>query len=191
MSDVQRTASQLEEARIKQVATHDRQRAIAMVVERHRPRLVRHASSILRDHQLASDMVQEVFIKAMHEPRFFDPEFRMGAWLYRVTNNLCLNKVRDRRRRRDILANMDTAKASHAAQVELVYGDECRSQMEEALAQLSVNHRRILHERFYRDLSYAEIADVLDIKLGTVMSRLSRAKSALLQVIDGTPVADL
>lgn len=181
----------VEDDQIKEIARVDPQQAMALVVQRHRPRLVRHATSILRDRQLACDMVQEVFIKAMRERRFFDPEFKMGAWLYRVTNNLCLNKVRDRRRRSDILANMDTPKSSQAAQVDTIYGDERRTHLQEAMEQLSANHRRILQERFYSDLSYAEIAEVLDIKLGTVMSRLSRAKSALLQVIDGTPTADL
>lgn len=183
--------SMLEDEQIKAIAVDDRQHAMALVVQRNRARLIRHATGILRDKHLASDMVQEVFIKAMREKRFFDSEFRMGAWLYRVTNNLCLNKVRDRRRRGDILANMNTPKSSQARQVDTVFGDERRTHLEHAMSQLSANHRRILQERFYSDLSYAEIAEVLDIKLGTVMSRLSRAKSALLQVIDGTPVADL
>jgi RNA polymerase sigma-70 factor (ECF subfamily) len=183
--------SQLEEAHIKEVAAVDRQSAMSLIVERHRPRLLRHATGILKDAHLASDMVQEVFIKAMREKRFIEPEFRMGAWLYRVTNNLCLNRVRDRRRRGDILANMQIRRTTDADQVEAVYVDERRDHIQEALEQLSTNHRQILQERFYSDLSYAEIAEVLDIKLGTVMSRLSRAKSALLQVIEGTPTADL
>jgi len=152
---------------------------------------VRHAAGILKDDHLASDMVQEVFIKAMHEPRFFDPEFRMGAWLYRVTNNLCLNRARDRRRRNDILEHLPVPRATEADQLRAVTDEERQGQIQRAMERLSANHRRILHERFYSDLSYAEIAEVLDVRLGTVMSRLSRAKTALLEIIDGTALADL
>ncbi|MCB9680285.1 MAG: RNA polymerase sigma factor [Alphaproteobacteria bacterium] len=180
-----------DEDAIKRVAALDKQAAMAMVVRQHRPRLLRHASGILKDPDLAGDVCQEVFIKAMHEPRFFDADFRMGAWLYRVTSNLCLNMVRDHRRRGDILADMPTPRSAAPEQVDAVLDEERHDQVQTALAALSDHHRRILQERFYQDLSYNEIADVLDIKLGTVMSRLSRAKSALLQVLDGTPLAEL
>lgn len=186
-----RTAGHDEEAAIKQLAATNPQAAMAQIVARDRSRLLRHATSILKDRDLAHDVVQEVFIKAMREERFFQPEFRMGAWLYRVTNNLCLNMVRDRRRRGDILANMDTRRSSDANQVEAVLSQQRESHLGTALGRLSNNHRRILEERFYSDLSYTEIAEVLDIKLGTVMSRLSRAKSALLKVLDGQQSVEL
>jgi RNA polymerase sigma-70 factor (ECF subfamily) len=182
----------MEDDEIKVLAARDRQAAMREVVRRHRPRLLRHASSILKDPDLASDVCQEVFIKAMHEPRFFDPEFRMGAWLYRVANNLCLNMVRDRRRRGDILAGMPTPKSAAPEQMEAVLSEQRQDHLSAAMQNLSDHHRRILHERFYKDLSYQEIAEVLDIKLGTVMSRLSRAKNALLEVLEGgPPVAEL
>jgi RNA polymerase sigma-70 factor (ECF subfamily) len=164
---------------------------MALVVAHHRPRLQRLGTRILKDPDLAADVCQEVFIKAMHEERFFTPEFRMGAWLYRVTHNLCLNMVRDRRRRGDILAGMDTPRSAAPHQVDVVLDDERSDRIRQAMEHLSANHRRILQERFYEDLSYSEIAEVLDIKLGTVMSRLSRAKSALLQILEGTSIAEL
>jgi RNA polymerase sigma-70 factor (ECF subfamily) len=184
-------ATNTDEAAIKELAKTDPQAAMAQIVDAHRRRLIRHATSILKDRDLAHDVVQEVFIKAMREPRFFQPEFRMGAWLYRVTNNLCLNSVRDRRRRGDILANMQTRRSADADQMVSVLDQQRQTHLTSAMERLSTNHRRILEERFYRDLSYNEIAEVLDIKLGTVMSRLSRAKSALLKVLDGSASHEL
>jgi len=65
-----------------------------------------------------------------------------------------------------------------------------RSQQQEAILkamdQLSAHHRTILKLRYYRDLSYAEIAEVLNVKLGTVMSRLSRARRRLMDVLPET-----
>lgn len=186
-----RPVGPLDEAAIKALSSTHPDAAMAEVVAQNRAKLQRLATRILKDRDLASDVVQEVFIKAMREPRFFTPDFRMGAWLYRVTNNLCLNMVRDRRRRSDILDGMQTPRSSAPDQVNAVLDDERHDRVQQAIANLSEHHQRILHERFYEDLSYAEIAEVLDIKLGTVMSRLSRAKTALLGVLDGVTVAEL
>lgn len=191
MADDPRKRSRLpDDEAIEAMAAVDRQQALGMVVQRHRARLVRHAASILKDRERAHDAVQDVFIKAMREKRFFDAGFKRGAWLHRVTNNLCLNMVRDRRRRGDILANMDTPKSAAPRQEATVTHAERADRMREALSRLSEPHRRILQERFFSDLSYNEIAEVLDLKLGTVMSRLSRAKSALSAVLDGEPVSE-
>jgi RNA polymerase sigma factor (sigma-70 family) len=169
---------------LKALAQIDRRAATGRMVDRHRPRLLRHATGIVRDPDLAADIVQEVFIKSMREHRLFDADFRIGAWLYRVTSNLALNHVRDSRRRADILAGLDLRSDVAARQDEAVHDEQREKQISTALSRLSANHRRILQERFYKDLSYGEIATVLDVKLGTVMSRLSRAKCALLELID-------
>lgn len=190
MNDHDTLAHSPDELAAKDLARTDRERALALIVRLHRPRLLRHATSVLKDADLAHDVVQDVFIKAMHEPRFFDAEFRMGAWLYRVTNNLCLNLVRDHRRRGDILAGMATRPFTDPRQDDEVLSQQRQEHIASALERLSENHRRILQERFYQDLSYTEIATVLDIRLGTVMSRLSRAKAMLLKMLDGEAPAE-
>lgn len=181
----------LDDADIKSLAARDPRAAMALVVHRHRPRLLRHAQGIVRDPDVACDVVQEVFIKAMREPRLFEEEFRIGAWLYRVTANLCLNTVRDSRRRTDILAGLQLRGDVDAGQMEAVLGEQREAQVAHAMQNLSANHRKILQERFYQDRSYTEIAETLDIKLGTVMSRLSRAKAALVDLMDTALVAEL
>lgn len=176
---------------LKQLARDDRPAALNALCARHHARLVRHARGIVRDDALAADVVQEVLIKAMREPRLFDTDFRTAAWLYRVTTNLCLNTVRNHKRRGDILASMPTRAVAEADQVEAVLDDERARRVEGLLSRLSEAHQAVLRERFYNDLSYAEIAAALDLKLGTVMSRLSRARSALLDVLDGAVTTDL
>jgi RNA polymerase sigma-70 factor (ECF subfamily) len=163
--------------------------ACELVVRKYREPLFRHARYILKDNQLAADVCQEVFIKSLKETRFFDEEFKMKAWLFRVTSNLCLNMVRDRKRRGAILETIPKKTVTHPNQFESVFCDERQQSILEAMEHLSPNHRQILMQRFYSDLSYAEIADELNIKLGTVMSRLSRAKRALLEVLTPAPPA--
>lgn len=168
-----------DETALKRIAARDPRLAMEMVVRRYRDRLFQHAYYIVKDPQEAGDVVQEVFIKALRETRFFQEDFKMKAWLFRVTSNACYNIVRDRKRRGGILEAMPTEHTSRAAQVELVGSGERREEVLAVMDGLSADHREILILRYYDDLSYAEIAEVLDVKLGTVMSRLSRARTHL------------
>ncbi|MCP4807232.1 MAG: RNA polymerase sigma factor [Proteobacteria bacterium] len=167
---------------IKELALANREAAMGRAVQRYRGALERRAVSIVKDSQEARDAVQEVFIKAMRERRFFDREFQIRAWLFRVTTNLCFNIVRDRRRRGGILADMPdecVPQGSTRPTREQVLRGQLREGLLGALNELTPNHREILLLRYYQDLSYAEIAETLDIRLGTVMSRLSRARGRL------------
>jgi RNA polymerase sigma-70 factor (ECF subfamily) len=175
---------------IKAIARSDRRRAMGLVAEKYRARLYNHALYIVKDHQEAYDIIQEVFIKAIHEHRFFDDDFKMKAWLFRVASNLCFNIIRNRKRRGTILENVRGRDATEADQLERVFSGERQGRILSAMDKLSRNHREILMLRYYSDLSYAEISDALGIKLGTVMSRLSRAKNKLMEVLDDPGVVE-
>ena len=171
------------EATLKELARSDRRAALDGVVRTFRDRLFQHALYIVKDGQEAYDVVQEVFIKCMREPRLFDPDFHVKAWLFRVTSNLCYNIVRDRRRRGGILESLAHRDEVAASQDDRVRDGERRDEVLSRMEDLSDDHREILILRYYDDLSYNEIADVLDIRLGTVMSRLSRARGRLGEVL--------
>ena len=175
---------------IKALADENPRAAYDAVVRKYRERIFYHAVGIVKDYQEAYDVTQEVFIKAMRETRFFNEGFKMKAWLFRVTTNLCFNIVRDRKRRGAILETIQRPKSTRADQADVVMTDEHQQHILEGMDKLTKNHREILMLRYYQDLSYAEIAGVLDIKLGTVMSRLSRAKRKLMEVIDDPRVVE-
>jgi RNA polymerase sigma-70 factor (ECF subfamily) len=88
-----------------------------------------------------------------------------------------------------LLETMVRPVPQRASQLEQVFADEQRSTVLTAMDDLSENHREILVLRYYDDLSYAEIAEVLGVKLGTVMSRLSRARQRLSDVMGEAPAA--
>ena len=94
------------DADLKAIAARSEQHAMDLVVQRYRQRLQWHALCIVKDRQEAADAVQDVFIKAMKERRFWEDEFEIRAWLFRVTTNLCYNIVRAKKRRSGILAAM-------------------------------------------------------------------------------------
>jgi RNA polymerase sigma-70 factor (ECF subfamily) len=168
------------------VSSLDRSRRAAdldALVRTWRQPLYRHALHILKDPDAAFDAVQDVFVRAMREPRFFDASFQRKAWLFRVTRNLCFNWVRNHRRRAALVPFADPPRAPVPDPVAQVEAKEQHANMAIALSSLSPPHREVLELRYFRDLSYGEIADALHIELGTVMSRLSRAKDALAAVL--------
>jgi len=179
------TSSPTDES-IKALAAENHEQAFNQLVLKYRQRIYRHALYITKDSQEAFDVAQDVFVRAYHEGRLFSDEFHMKAWLYRVCTNRCYNIVRDRQRRGTILNRLgkqETALQVHHKAIDAVLDREQSSEMARHLAKLSPEHRTILILRYYDDLSYQEMADTLQVKLGTVMSRLSRAKVRLHQLV--------
>jgi RNA polymerase sigma-70 factor (ECF subfamily) len=182
--------SQWDESDIKELAASSTRSAMEMVIRKYRQPLYFHARYIVKDHQEAYDLVQEVFIKAMRETRLFEEDFKIKAWLFRVTSNLCFNTVRNRKRRGALLDTMMRPEPFGADQLERIFCGEQQSEVMASLDELSDDHKQILLLRYYDDLSYAEIAEVLQVKLGTVMSRLSRARMRLMDVMQDTSLAN-
>ncbi len=172
---------------IKTIAARDKDRAFDLLVRKYRDRIYYHALYITKDSQEAFDVAQDVFVRGYHEARLFDDGFRMKAWLFRVCTNRCYNIVRDKHRRGGILDRLgkaDEALRVHHKAIDSVIAQELSAEMMGAMEQLSEEHRTILILRYYDDLSYQEIADTLEVKLGTVMSRLSRAKVKLAEFLN-------
>ena len=178
-----RSPQQWSDEQIKLTATKNRRVAINMLIEKYRQPLLRHALYILRDQDEAYDIVQETFIRGIRETRLFDPDFRVKAWLFRVAKNLCLNQLRNTSRRAAILQANPMPDRQEAEQWKHIFDGEQSIRMMTTLDKLNDAHKEILVLRYYDELSYTEIAQVLDIKLGTVMSRLSRARQKLLEVL--------
>jgi len=178
----QPSPQQITEDEIKAIAVRDRNRAFDLLVRKYRDRIYYHAMYITKDSQEAFDVAQDVFVRGYHESRMFDEGFKMKAWLFRVCTNRCYNIVRDKHRRGGILDRLGKANDAlreHHRAIDSVLEKELSREMAAALSHLTPEHRSILILRYYDDLSYQEIADTLQIKLGTVMSRLSRAKARL------------
>ncbi len=171
---------------ISELGRRDRDRGFDALVRKYRERIYYHALYITKDSEGAFDVAQDVFVRAYHEERIFDSGFRSRAWLFRVCTNRCYNIVRDRHRRGGILDRLGKSSAvlqeQHKA-IDDVMAREMSEGVAAAMSNLSPEHRTILLLRYFDDLSYKEIAEVLQVKLGTVMSRLSRAKMRLHAVL--------
>ena len=148
------------------------------------PALRRYARALMRDRASADDLVQDCLERAVS--RWYqrrDGDLR--AWLFTILHNLAVNQFRKTASRgRHVTideTNEDSFGEAAAQEQKLMYQDVLAK-----LARLPADQREVLLLVAVEDLSYAEAAKVLGIPVGTVMSRLSRARDRLQQEIEGT-----
>jgi RNA polymerase sigma-70 factor (ECF subfamily) len=147
------------------------------------PRLRRHAYSLLYNRADAEDMVQDCVEAALAKRATLkDPE-RLRGWLFAILNNLFLTRMRTQARRGTALPIDDFAD-SLVASVPASDRDTARD-LARAMGKLSVEHRQILLLINVEGQSYQEAADSLGVPIGTVMSRLARARQRLRALIEG------
>ena len=143
-------------------------------------RLEAVARLILRDQELARDAVQEAYIRAWRDlPGLRDPQ-RFDAWLHRLTVNACLDAARRRRRRPLEVALTPIASPIQGDATGLV-GD--RDELERGFRRLGTEQRAVLVLHYYVGMSVSEVADALDIPIGSAQSRLGRALAVLRETL--------
>ena len=148
------------------------------------PRLRRYARSLVFDSASADDLVQTTLERGLAHWHQFDQRRDMLVWLLSIAHNAFL----DQRRRDARLSFVDPAQANtqqDAQRADPGVDIGLRIDLLAALARLSADHREPLLLVSVEQLSYAECAEVLGIPVGTVMSRVSRARTALREQLDG------
>jgi RNA polymerase sigma-70 factor (ECF subfamily) len=158
--------------------------AFEEIVRRHQRRVYGVAFRIVRRHDVADDVAQETFLRAYQSLASFDLGRPFGPWIGKIAANLAINHVRSPRFREEPLpeAHAETP-APDASPLRGVLEDESRATLEAALGGLPAEQRAVFVLRVMDDLSYREIAQSLGISMGTVMSRLSRAREKLREAL--------
>lgn len=147
-------------------------------VEPYLQRLYGYAYSLVHSADMAEDLVQNAVVKALSARSAPADEPAYRAWLFRILRNICIDDARRRAIRDQVMSpeHLEDENAGH-------YGSETQEinglAVRIAFARLPLIHREILGAIDIAGLSYAEAADLLDIPEGTVMSRISRARSVL------------
>jgi RNA polymerase sigma-70 factor (ECF subfamily) len=141
------------------------------------PALRRYANALTHDREAADDLVQDCLERAIRKRALWRPVGPLRPWLYKVLTNVWRNDIRNRGRRPaqvpiDAVAERLSVPAAQTGRVAL-------AEMARAIEGLSPEHREALLLVVVEGLSYAEAAAVLGIPLGTLMSRLGRARSIL------------
>ncbi len=128
----------------------------------------------------AEDVLQEVFISVWRSRHTFDPEKgSLVTWLHRITVNECLRRRRKKKPDPLPLDGLDPADTRHTSQEEIMASQQEYERLLRALDSLDRKHRAVLVLRYFNDLSYAEIAQAMDIPLGTVKSRINQTLKLL------------
>lgn len=144
-----------------------------------RPRLYRLAHAWCHDGHLADDLAQEALARAIDRAGQLKDEAAFEGWLFAILNNCWRDYLRRCKDCVDV-ADIDEAILSHDATPEHLYASrQAGSRVRAAIARLPVGQRQVLTLVDIEEFSYAQVAAVLDIPVGTVMSRLARARQAL------------
>jgi RNA polymerase sigma-70 factor (ECF subfamily) len=175
-----------DDRRLVRAAQRGDQGAFRQLVERYQRRVFQLALGMMKDADEAMDISQETFVRVHRYLPTFKGDSSFFTWTYRIAMNLCLDAQRRRNRgeridvsegdEAEIEAAMDPPSAALAGPQRAVLNSELKDKIEDALAGLSENHRAILLLREVEGLSYEELAKVLGIRKGTVMSRLFHAR---------------
>ena len=172
--------------------------AFDQLVLRHQQVVFAVALRMLGSHDDAEDVAQEAFVRAYRSLGAFRGEAKFSTWLVSITMNLCRNRRRWwARHRRAIVASTDdpleTGEGTLGQRIEdpspspstVAVSRERQRQIEDALRQLDEDHRSVIVLRDIEGYAYEEIAGMLGCRVGTVKSRINRARLKLRSLLEG------
>ncbi|MBV8092215.1 MAG: sigma-70 family RNA polymerase sigma factor [Acetobacteraceae bacterium] len=148
------------------------------------PALRRYAVALLRNPQDADDLVHDCLVRALGRLHTIRDETDVRPWLFAIMHNLFISQLRQAKLRGNTAPLSEQTEAasslSPGQEAHLQWGDLMRG-----LYTLPEEQRTVLLLVAVEDLSYADVAKVLDVPIGTVMSRLSRARERLRRIMEG------
>lgn len=177
-----------DEERLINEALGGSQQAYRELVAMHRTAIYHIIYKIVKDQEASNDLVQETFMKAFSALASYRSEYRFSTWLYKIAANASIDYLRKRRihalsldrpvETPDGSIEIEIADYSYHPENELVRKEQ-RVNIEEAIASLPDKYREVIIYRHKDDKSYEEIADLLNIPVGTVKARIFRARELL------------
>ena len=170
--------SDLSDKELLERVKEDDTRAFSVLVDRYKVKLFNLLYRMLQNREEAEDILQETFLRVFREKESYDPIFAFSTWIYTIALNLCRNQLK--RRKRFKFFGIDLIKDDRRYAVETkVQTDSLSSTLDKAIASLPVKYRTVFVLREVNQLSYEEMAESLNVPLGTVKSRVNRARLML------------
>jgi len=158
--------------------------AFAFLVETYETSVYRLALRMCGNSHDAEEVAQEAFVAAWKGLPSFRGESKFSSWLYQLTSNAAIDFLRREKRHRGATPIEDEVElAAPGTPQQAAEEAELRQALQQALAQLTPEHRQIFLLRQMQQMSYEEIGRLLGLESGTVKSRLSRAKKQLRQIL--------
>jgi RNA polymerase sigma-70 factor, ECF subfamily len=161
------------------------ERAFQELVDRYKDLVFALVARTVQDRARAEDLAQDVFLRVHRGLPYFRGEARLSTWIYRIVANVCLQdhgrpapvSIEDERVRGQV--------ASSTATRDRQFGDiELRDRLEKAIARLPANYRLLVAAHYLEGVQYEELADAMQLPLGTVKTQLHRAKQQLRRLLE-------
>lgn len=189
MGGVSSAVSPSEEAKLVERARQGDVDAFEALIVQYERKVYNLAYRLTGNPEDASDLAQEAFVRVYQSLGDFRGDSSFATWLYRIVANACRDELRRRQRQRTV--SLEVTVENEDGEMVRQYADEgegpdqalerveLQRLVRETLATLDEDHRQILILRDFQDLSYQDIAELLNLSLGTVKSRINRARNAL------------
>jgi len=158
---------------VKIVRTKDKEVYLEIVL-RYQEKLLRYALYLVQDKAKAADAVQESFIKAFINLNSFNTKMKFSSWIYRIVHNQVMNVVSKYKKELPLFENVDLDSGKNP-EIDLTK-KEIRERVNKCIGQIPIKYSEPLSLFYLEEKSYGEISDILRLPIGTVGTRINRAK---------------
>jgi RNA polymerase sigma-70 factor (ECF subfamily) len=159
------------------------ERAFQDLVDRYKDLVYALIARTVQDRSRAEDLAQDVFLRIHRGLPYFRGEARLSTWIYRIVANVCVHDVG-----RPATMSLDDDPSKHQAAMsasDRQFGDlELKDRLEKAIARLPANYRLLIAAHYLEGVRYEDLADALQLPLGTVKTQLYRAKQQLRRMLE-------
>ena len=170
MKDIQK----LSDERIVEIVRTKDKELFVHIIKRYEDKLMRYANYLMGNEQKAADIVQESFIKTYINLNGFDTRKRFSSYIYRIVHNEAINLIHKQRKQVSLYEDKDFESEINIE--DEFIKKELASRTHNCLREMPVIYRESLSLYFLEEKSYEEISDILRIPMGTVATRINRAK---------------
>ncbi|MDZ7719456.1 MAG: sigma-70 family RNA polymerase sigma factor [Balneolaceae bacterium] len=181
------SSSSLEDDKFVKRAIEGDQDAYKELMDKYQKPLYFHVLKMVRNHEQVEDLVQEAFMKAFKNLNSYNTDYAFSTWLYRITTNHTIDYLRKKKLK---TTSINDPVKTREGEMEIQISDDAETDrsiirkerkeiIHNAINNLPEKYRRVIEMRHLQELSYQEIADQLDLPLGTVKAHIFRAREML------------
>jgi RNA polymerase sigma-70 factor, ECF subfamily len=179
--------AELDEAALVAAVLAHRPGAFDLIVERHRRDVYQVCYRFVGNHEDASDLAQDTFLRAYRGLKSFRGGSSLATWLHRIAVNVCLNRVSVRTPRAEPIEDHELPDVRSASAPDELLAQESGSRVRAAIAKLPPKQRATVILRVYQELSHQEIAAILRSSVGAVKANFFHALANLRRLLQETP----
>ncbi len=181
-------------ALVRRAVDNNDQKAYAELMQRYRDSIYFMLLKMINNKDDADDLTIEAFGKAFKRLHQYTPNYAFSTWLFKIASNNCIDWIRKQKKKTFSIDNpigtddgdemTIELKGDGPDPMEVVMKDQKNAIMREVVEKLKPRYRTLVELRYYKEYSYEEIADELDLPLGTVKAQLFRAREFLLNLME-------